>query len=218
MPVLSWQELLECFPDSRITLEDLDSIRTPKTDVEAHFNRLVPRLKERLQDQWSVTSWRNDRGNPSIIFESPSLPDGRTLRGQIQVTGQGMPKHAANVRLESHMGISVVEDKSNYFNPNLSDVVPAWIESLRTLQREVLEGNEDRLWISRHASGHSNRELGQWKKPLALTHLKANDHLAKGYVNWAIGPKTAPVPLERLDELSAITVEVFERWFAAESR
>ncbi|MFF7291647.1 hypothetical protein ACFY9N_03855 [Microbacterium sp. NPDC008134] len=53
---------------------------------------------------------------------------------------------------------------------------------------------------------------------MAEEHLKKNAHLAKGYVDWAIGPKTAPVPLERLDELAAITVEVFERWFAAESR
>ncbi len=85
-------------------------------------------------------------------------------------------------------------------------------------QREVLDTHEERLLISRRAPGTSVRKFGQWKKPLAVTHLEEDAHLAKGYVDWAIGPKTAPVPLEQLDELATITVEVFERWFAAESR
>ncbi|OAN38857.1 hypothetical protein [Microbacterium sp. H83] len=216
VPVISWHDLLKRFPDSRITTDDLDSIRTPKAAVEAHFTRLKPHLDQRL-DGWAIDPRRNGSGNPSIVFGSPPLPDGRTLRGQIQVTGRGMPKHAEDLRLESHMGISVVEDESNYFDPKLSPDVPAWIESLRTLQREVLDGHEDRLLISRRAPGVSSRDLGQWKKPLAITHLEEDAHLAKGYVDWAIGPKTAPVPLERLDELAAITVEVFERWHAAES-
>lgn len=211
--VISWSDVLQCFPDSRVTTDDLNSIRTPKTAVEARLNRL--KFKGKLKG-WSVETRRNGSGNPSIVFESPTLPDGRTLRGQIQVTGRGMPQHIEDVRLESHMGISVDENEANYFNPKLSPVVPAWIHSLQKLQREVLDGHEGRLLISRRPPGTSKRALGRWKKRLAEEHLKKNAHLAKGYVDWAIGPKTAPVPLERLDELAAITVEVFERWHAAE--
>lgn len=41
-------------------------------------------------------------------------------------------------------------------------------------------------------------------------------YLAKGYTDWAIGPKLADVPKEELEELTAITVEIFQRWHAAE--
>ncbi|MBM7466113.1 hypothetical protein [Microbacterium esteraromaticum] len=215
VPVVSWHDVLGCFPASRITMNDLDSIRTPKAAVEARFHRL--RLDEQLKG-WSIESRRNGSGNPSIVFESPKLPDGRTLRGQIQVAGRGMQRRTEDVRLEGHMGISVIEDDSNFFDPAQSPTVPAWIESLKTLQREVLDGHEERLLISRRAPGNSLRNPGQWKKALASKHLGRDAHLAKGYVDWAIGPKTLPVPLERLDDLAVITVEVFGRWFAAESR
>lgn len=215
VPVVSWHDVLGCFPASRITIDDLDSIRTPKAAVEAHFHRL--RLDEQLEG-WRIEPRRNGSGNPSIVIESPKLPDGRTLRGQIQVAGRGMPQRTEDVRFESHMGVSVIEDDSNYFDPDLSATIPAWIESLRTLQREVLDGHEERLLISRRPPGNSSRVPGRWKTALASKHLEHDAHLAKGYVDWAIGPKTRPVPLERLDDLASITVEVFGRWFAAESR
>lgn len=216
VPVVTWKDLLECFPESRITADDLGSIRTPKVSIETHFHRLHRRLEEQMEG-WTVDPRRNGSGNPSIVFESPELPNGRTLRGQIQVAGRGMPDRAEDLRLESHIGVSVDHDESDFFDPELSPVVPVWIESLKTLQREVLNGHEERFLISRRAPGNSSRAFGQFKKSLAVTHLEEDAHLAKGYVDWAIGPKTASVPLERLDELTAITVEVFERWFAAES-
>ncbi len=121
--------------------------------------------------------------------------------------------------MESHIGIAVPEDEANYFDPAGSNYVPIWIDNLKTLHREVLDGQEDRLLISRHAPGESERVLGRWKKPLAQKHLGELAYLAKGYTDgWAIGPKTQRVPLAQLDHIAAITVEIFERWFEAENQ
>lgn len=214
--VIGWEETLACFFDPRITLQDLAAIKIPKVAIEAQLNALS--FDGRLIG-WRIETERNGNGNPSIVFESPGLPDGRTLRGQIQVVGRGVPDQVADVRFESHIGIAVPEDEASYFDPAQSDVAPAWIENLKTLQRDVLAGEEDRLLISRRAPGGSRRALGRWKKPLAQKHLGEHAYLAKGYTDgWAIGPKTENVPLERLDELATITAEIFERWYAAETR
>ena len=212
--VISWDEALACFTDSRITREDVGSIKIPKASIEARFNALsFPGALE----GWRIETEHNGVGNPSIVFESPALPDGRTLRGQIQVSGRGMPENIEDVRFESHIGVAVAEVPENYFDPEGSDVVPPWIQSLRTLQREVLDGEEERLLISLRAPRASRRELGKWKLPLALKHLGEHAYLAKGYTDgWAIGPKTQKVPLQRLDELAAVTAEIFERWYELE--
>lgn len=155
---------------------------------------------------------------PSIVIESPSLPCGRTLRGQVEVYGRRMPEVLEEVRFTRHTGVSVPEDAENYFDPEDSDVIPGWISHLRTLQTEVLEGQERRLRVSRHAPGESTRELGRWKLPLARRHLGAHTHLAKGYTDgWALGPKSTPVGRDHLAELADSTVEIFTRWFAAET-
>ncbi|GAB2565364.1 hypothetical protein [Leucobacter ruminantium] len=215
VPVIGWKETLECFIAPRITIDDLAAIKVPKVAIEAQLNGLS--FEGRLVG-WRIETERNGNGNPSIVFESPELPDGRTLRGQIQVVGRGVPDQVEDVRLESHIGIAVSEDETSYFDPERSDSVPIWIENLKTLQREVLTGEEDRLLISRRAPGTSRRALGRWKKPLAQKHLGEHAYLAKGYTDgWAIGPKTKNVPLERLEELATVTAEIFERWYAAET-
>lgn len=216
VPVIRWTEILECFVDSRLTLIDIAAIKVPKVAIEARFAALT--FGDEL-DGWAITIERNGSGNPSLIFESPELPDGRTLRGQIQVVGRGVPALLEEVRVESHIGIEVAEDESNYFDPDVADFAPPWIEDLKILHKEVLAGNEDQLLISRRAPGHSKRELGRWKKPLAQKYLGGQAYLAKGYTDgWAIGPKTEKVHLEDIDRLAAITADVFRRWFEAAHR
>ena len=213
--VIDWATTLDCFVDSRLTIDDINGDRLLKSTVEAWLVALA--LEEQLPG-WQVQSRRGGGGMPSIVFESPELPDGRTLRGQLEVAGRGMPTNPRDARFISHVGVAVPEDSKNYFDPASSDEVPGWIEHLRTLDREVLRSDEKRLLISRRAPGHSTRELGQWKTPLARKHLGEKAYLAKGYTDgWAIGPKTATVGRERLDELAGITVEIFARWYAAET-
>jgi hypothetical protein len=211
--VITWAETLRCFPDSRIALQDIASIRLLKVAVEARLTA----LRFDGLEEWSIRTARGGSGMPSLIFQSPMLADARTIRGQLEVAGRRMPDRTEDVRFTSHFGISVPEDAQNYFDPESSDVVPEWIEHLRVLQREVLSGEEDRYRISTRAPGVSARELGRWKTALAVKHLGDDVHLAKGYTDgWAIGPKTHAVPIGELDELAGITAEVFRRWFEAE--
>lgn len=213
--VISWAEVLGCFPDSRIGEQDIASIRLLKVAVEARLNA----LRFDGLEAWSIRTARGGSGMPSLIFESPRLADGRTIRGQLEVSGRRMPDRTEDVRFTSHFGISVPEDAENYFDPDSTDAVPGWIEHLRTLHRDVLSGEEVKYRISMRAPGVSGRALGRWKTPLALKHLGADVYLAKGYTDgWAIGPKTTAVPIGELDELAWITAEVFQSWLAAESR
>lgn len=216
VPVISWKETLDCFADSRITFQDLASIRIVKSVVERHFNTLD--LTAGLEG-WGIRVERGGSGMPSIVFESPALPDGRTLRGHIQMAGRGMPETLEDVRFDSLIGISVPEDTENYFDPSQSEAVPGWIGHLLTLQSQVLAGEEDRLLVSRDAPRASKRALGRWKLPLAKKYLGEHAYLAKGYTDgWALGLRTKKVGLEQLDELAAITVEIFARWYRAETR
>lgn len=212
--VISWTETLRCFPDSRIGPQDIASIRLLKVAVEARLNS----LRFDGLEGWSIRTARGGSGMPSLIFESPMLADARTIRGQLEVAGRRMPDRTEDVRFTTHFGISVPEDEENYFDPESTDAVPGWIEHLRTLHRAVLSGEESKYRISTRVPGVSGRELGRWKTALALKHLGAAVHLAKGYTDgWAIGPKTTAVPIGELDELAAITAEVFRSWFEAET-
>ncbi|UKF26712.1 MULTISPECIES: hypothetical protein [Clavibacter] len=214
VPVITWTEALECFRNPRITAEDIASIKIPKATIEARLNALS--FDGHLEG-WTIEHRRNGNGNPSVVITSPEFAPKRVLCGQIQVVGRGVPASIDDVYFESHVGVEVPEKRHNYFNPKKSDSVPEWVENLRTLQREVLAGAEDRFMISRHAPGTSSRPLGKWKTPLALKHLGEHAYLAKGYTNgWAIGPKTRKVRLAGLDELAIITADLFERWYAAE--
>lgn len=211
--VMTWAEALACFTDSRLTAQDVSAIKLSKVRVEAILRGVD--MESRLPG-WSMNHQRNGNGNPSIAIYSPTLPDGRIFRGQIQVAGFGTPDTLEDLRFEGFFGIEVTLDDTNYFDPDESNAIPPWIESLRTLLDEVIVGHEGRLLISRHAAGAPRRSLGRFKLPLAKAHLGTAAYLAKGYVDWSLGPKTKNVTVEQLPELADITAEIYERWFDAE--
>ncbi|MFV4914357.1 hypothetical protein PFZ49_12605 [Microbacterium lacticum] len=220
--LIDWAESLGCFDDSRLTMDDIHGEgRLLKSTVEAWFSALD--LGQRMPG-WEVDVHRGGSGMPSIEFRSPPLRDGKQLRGQIEVVGRGMPGSLTEIRFNSYVGISVnPTDEADFPNPEESTLVPSWIAHLQLLHREVLEGEEQRLRINRRAPGPGKKELGARKVPLAKRYLKSSNdgarslaYLAKGYTDWAIGPKLQDVPKEELEELAAITVEIFHRWYAAE--
>ncbi|MCQ1999623.1 hypothetical protein [Arthrobacter zhaoxinii] len=214
--IIGWEDALACFNGSRLTMEDIHGEgRLLKTTVEAWLAALE--VGERLPG-WSVDIRRGGSGMPSIEIQSPALACGRTIRGQLEVAGRGMPESLDAVRFISHVGIAVPENGDNYFDPDTSDVIPGWVEHLRVLQRDVLQGEEEQLLVSFHAPGNSNRKLGKWKNALAKRYLGEHLHLAKGYTDgWAIGPKTTTVPRDQLGRLAEVTVEIFARWYKAET-
>lgn len=215
VPVITWAETLATFDESRLTIQDVSSIKLSKSRVEEILRRLD---LEALLPGWWVNVERNGNGNPAILIYSPELPDGRTLRGQLQVIGRSTPDRLEDVRFESFFGVEVDLTDEHYFDPASSDAVPEWVQSLQRLHAHVLAGNEDRLVISRGAARASRKRVGAYKLALARTHLVGSTYLAQGYVDWALGPRTSKFTVEQLPELAAITKEVFAGWFAVESK
>lgn len=214
VPVITWDETLATFNEPRLTMQDVVSIKLSKSKVEEILRRLD--LGASLPGWW-VNVERNGNGNPAILLYSPELPDGRTLRGQLQVTGRGTPDRLEDVRFESFFGVEVALTDEHYFDPERSDVVPEWVRSLQRLQLNVLAGNEGRFVISRSAARASRKAVGAHKLALARAHLADTSYLAQGYVDWALGPRTKNFTSDELPELAAITAEVFTEWFAVES-
>lgn len=214
--IMTWTEALACFGDSRLTVEDIASIPILKSTVEATFR--AQRLDERLPDGWRVDVQRGGGGMPAIEIESPSLPSGRTLRGQIQIAGRRMPALGMPVPIEYSIGVSVAATEEEYPDPTLPHDEPDWIAPLRTLHREILDGEEKRLLVSTRKPGNGLSELGQRKLPLVNKHLEDTQWLAKGYTDgWALGIKSVKLPLEELTDIVSATVEIFTGWHEAES-
>ncbi|RAN79351.1 hypothetical protein B5P43_15705 [Bacillus sp. SRB_336] len=213
--VITWAETLACFVDSRLTVEDIESMPIVKSAVEARFR--AQRVGDRLPEGWRVEVRRGGGGMPAIEIETLSLPNGRTLRGQIQIAGRGMPKPGMLVLVEYSIGIAVPATEEEYPDPDLPHTEPGWIEPLRTLHREVLDGEESRLLVSTRKPGNGRSEVGQRKVPLAEEYLKGATWLAKGYTDgWALGIKSINRPFDELDGITSAAVEIFTRWYDAE--
>ncbi|MCQ1948210.1 MULTISPECIES: hypothetical protein [unclassified Arthrobacter] len=214
--VLTWAEALACFVDSRLTVEDIASMPVPKSTVESCFR--AQHLDQRLPEGWRVDVRRGGGGMPAVEIESPILPNGRTLRGQIQVAGRGMPQPGKPILVEYSIGVSVPATAQEYPDPELPHPEPGWVEPLRALNREVLCGEEQRLLVSTRMPGKGNSEFGKRKIPLAKKYLHDTLWLAKGYTDgWALGIKSVNRPLGELDEIASATVEIFTRWYMAET-
>jgi hypothetical protein len=214
--VITWEDALACFSASRLTKEDIDSIPVLKSTVEALFR--AQGLEDRLPQGWRVDVQRGGGGMPAIEIESLPFPNGRTLRGQIQIAGRGMPKADQPVLVEYSIGISVPATEEEYPDPELPHTEPGWIEPLLGLHREVLSGEESRLLVSTRKPGNGRSELGRRKVPLAERYLANETWLAKGYTDgWALGIKSINQPLSELDNLASITVEIFKSWYDVEA-
>ncbi|MGK9146536.1 hypothetical protein KXS11_02765 [Plantibacter flavus] len=217
--VIDWKDTLASFDASRLTLGDIEGEgRLLKTTVEARLRaqRKMLDLPHQLPG-WVTSIDRGDSGMPSLTFRSPTLPDGKQLRGQLEVTGRRMPPRLEDVRFNSYIGISVDNtDPHDFPDPTKVSEVPRWVEHLRLLHATVLDGQEGRLGVNRGAPGNGRKHLGIHKLPLATKHLGRLRYLAKGYTTWAVGPKTNDVSLDQLPELADNTVEIFRSWYDAE--
>lgn len=214
--VIDWAEALACFDQPRLTMADIEGEgRLMKTTVESWLDALD--LGKRLPG-WFVEVRRGGSGMPSVVFESPAFADGRNIRGQVQVAGRAMKGSLEEVRFNSFIGVAVDhEDEQDFPDPSVDERVPGWIDHLSQLHSAVLDGQGDRLGLSRGAAGRSEKKLGVHKLPLAKLHLGQLSYLAKGYADWAVGPKTTEVSRSGLDQLADNTVEICTRWYEAVS-
>lgn len=215
--VLSWDEVLGCFSNSRLTMADIESFPLTKRRVERLLRESgLPRLE--LPKDWDVDIFRGGSGMPSIVIRSPALPDGRELRGQIQVTGRGMPPTLESTRFEYHIGIQVDDSDDDLPDAASVDRAPEWIGSLLRLEGELDKFESGELRLSKHAAGHGKSGRGINKIPLVAKFMgQGRSWLAKGYTDgWALGIKSVPTSPANLPDLCKITANIFDTWFKVE--
>lgn len=214
--VIDWDEVLACFDAPRLVKDDIEGEgRLLKTTVEARLHGLE--LGARMPG-WKVRVQRGDGGMPSIVFERP-LHDGKYakwIRGQIQVPGRGMPPYLEDTQFEGFVGISVHHlDEDDFPDPEGTEQAPTWVRALEVLDDQVLSKNPGRIAVSRGSAGNGRKGLGKHKLPLAKRHLSGRTHLARGYTDWSIGPKTELTAIDDLDALVETMLIWSNGWYDA---
>ena len=210
--VLTWKEVLSEFPDARVLLSDVESISALKVQVERVLRKTLRNMT--IPDGWYLEVNRGDSGMPGITVESPELPNGDWLCGQIQVIGREMPLSFNDVHLEYYAGTHVEETDECY--PSLdSNVPPSWVTNARVLYETVLEGDPSTFNLKTNEPGTSRRPLGQLRKDLTMKYLANAPWLAQGYINWSLGVRANPKPISEIDDLADAAMRLFTAWFDA---
>ena len=210
--VLTWDKTLSEFPEPRILLSDIESLRTVKVQVERVLRKTLKSMT--IPGGWDLDVRRGARGMPSITIMSPELPNGDWLCGQIQVIGQKMPSSFNDVCLEYHAG-TYVEETDEYYPPLDSNDVPSWVTNARLLYESVLEGDPSTFDLKTNKPGTSQRPLGQLRKDLTMKYLADAPWLAQGYINWSLGVRANPKPISEIDDLADAAMRLFTAWFDA---
>lgn len=179
--VITWRAALNTFEDPRLTIADIDSLPPQKVAIERSFRLLKPNLHKKLGDNWTVSIDRGGSGMPSITCGSPLLSDGRQLRGQVQVSGRGMPVTPDELRFEYRVGVETRPAQSDF--PVADDTVepPLWVAHLESLRDNVLMGNETRYRLRMGRSGNGRGGLGKNKSALVKKFLTDTPWIAAGY-------------------------------------
>ncbi|GAA3969722.1 hypothetical protein GCM10022231_33750 [Gordonia caeni] len=169
--VLTWSEVIFCFSESRLRLSDIDSLPPQKVAVERVFRSLSPVIREQLGGGWEVLVGRGGSGMPAITIWSPQMEDARHLRGQIQVSGRGMPASEADLRFEYHVGIETKDSLVDFPDAADVDVAPAWVDHLATLRDRVIGDDLERYRIREGRCRNGQRGVGKNKLGLVAKWL-----------------------------------------------
>lgn len=219
--VMTWEEALACFPDSRLTLAEIQAARSGKSAVEARLRQLIGPAQQRLGAGWRIDSTRGGSGMPAINFYSPDI-GGEQLRAVLQVAQRAMPPAGETVPLRFSVGISVRADDKSCPSDALSS--PPWVDSVRRLQTRVIGDriNELNLSTRRPSSAHVNSTTVNGRahrRKLAIVdnHFKASERwLTTGYIDWIVGPASQRMPLEDVDVLAESLLTILEEWYRVE--
>lgn len=219
--VMTWEDALSCFLESRLTLDEVRAARAGKSAVEARLRQLREPARQRLGDDWRIDTHRGGSGMPAINFYSPKF-GGEQLRAVLQVAQRAMPPAGEPVPLRFSVGISVRADGKCY--PKDVKATPYWIDSVRRLQTEVIGDRIQDLHLStrRPSSAHANSKTVNGRahrRKLALVdhHFADSDRwLTTGYIDWIVGPASQRMPLEEVDVLADALVAILEEWYRVE--
>ncbi len=215
--IVTWNEVIDCFADSRLTIADVESMPLTKVRVE-RLLRQQGRPHERFPEGWDVSIRRGGSGIPAIEVKSPPLPDGRQIRGQIQVTGRRMPPTLDETYFEYHIGIQVNDADADLPAAAEVDDEPEWVPHLRTLERVLVDMGGESLRLSKHPASSGTSVRGKNKLPLVEKFLEGKSWLAKGYTDgWALGIRSTKTPAGELSELCEVAANIFLAWHRAET-
>lgn len=220
--VMTWEEALDCFEGSRLTLGEVRAARSGKAGVEAKLRGLVAVANTRLGDGWTVDDRRGGAGMPAVNFYSPSIGD-RQLRAVLQVAGRAMPQPGEPIRVRFSVGTRVVADEACY--PSDAANAPYWVAPLHRLRDVVLRGRpeEFRLSTRRPSSGRAKADTANGRahaRKLAIVDRwfdPGDRWLTTGYINWIVGPASVSVPLEDVEVLLHSLLSILEGWYRIEA-
>ena len=210
--VLTWDKTLSEFPEPRILLSDIESLRTLKVQVERVLRKTLRNMT--IPDGWYLKVNRGDSGMPGITVKSPELPNGDWLCGQIQVIGREMPLSFNDIHLEYYAGTHV-EETDKCYPPLDSNDVPSWVTNALVLYETVLEGDPSTFDLKTNKPGTSPRPLGPLRKDLTMKYLADAPWLAQGYINWSLGVRAHSKPISEIDDLADAAMRLFTTWFHA---
>ncbi|WP_232717587.1 hypothetical protein [Gordonia metallireducens] len=213
--VLTWREVIDCFQSSRLTIGDIECLPLQKVAVERSLRQLKPAVEQKLGPGWTVGVGRGGSGMPSLAIWSPRLSDGRVLRGQIQVSGRGMPADKEQLRFEYHVGVETSDSRTDFPRADKTSEAPGWVKHLQILRDSVLQDNAERFQVRKGHSSNGRRGVGQNKSGLVKKYLPDSPWIAAGYFDWALGPKSEQVPESELPQLANTAAELFSQWFSA---
>lgn len=219
--VMTWEEALDRFTNSRLTLDEVRAARSGKATVEARLRGLVAVANSRLGDGWTFDDHRGGAGMPAINFYSPMIGN-HQLRAVLQVGGRAMPEPGQPILMRFSVGIGVHADEVSY--PPDATHKPYWVASVLRLRDNVLRGRPDRFRLStrRPSSGRVNDKTVNGRahgRKLAIVDRwfdEGDRWLTTGYINWIVGPASASVPLTDVEPLLDALLDILEGWYRVE--
>lgn len=216
--VMTWDEALGCFQQSRLTSWDIDHIPAQKRTVERLFEEVLPSMKSILPEvEWEIGINRHGSGMPHIdIASHESIKidgNGKQIRGNIQVAGRGKIQSLEDVRLQCFIGIEIDENNPEDF-PRELEPEPVWIIALKQLDTKVLLNNENERYPElafRKTSGQRRKDI-PYMGEIVDRYLSDQRYLIKGYADWAFGVRSQPFTIADLEDNAKKTATLFKIW------
>lgn len=203
--VATWGSVLSRFPESRLTLADINAVND-----EARIARrgLAQLNLPTLPDGWGeIKQGQTQSGFPDLVFRSPILPGERHIVVQIEADRGSVSK-----QFLANIGISVTADD---FVEDQEETAgqPAWIRYAKVLGKSVEEMAAGTIAEVSQNSGVGRSALAAVKVRQAKS-FGLPLHYATGYVTSYIGVRTKRVGPEALqiliDTLTPIVIAAYE--------
>lgn len=217
--VLTWNQVLGCFNQSRLTQWDLDNMFDGKRVIERSFMKIRLDMQQILPEtEWDINANRNGSGQPHIdICSREYIKVGnkeKQIRGNIQVTGRGTMLSQEEVTLQGFLGIDVDVNDPEDFPSDVEAFEPAWIIAVKRLDSEVIADNGIERYPElafRGRAGTRRRSVPHMAE-LVDRYLYSQRYLYKGFKDWAFGAKSKNFSLSDLEKNAVKIANLFNLW------